>query len=287
VTFYDLVAQARTRLEHAGIAPAEAARDADLLARHAAGWDHATWLSRRREQSTEEFDERYDALIARRVAREPVAYIRGVQAFWGREFRVTNAVLIPRPESELLVEEASRYLATRSDAVVLDIGTGSGCIAITLALEHDSARVYASDVSAAALAVARDNAARLGATARVTFLTGPYAAGTPRPVDLIVTNPPYVAARDRPVLPLEVSVHEPAIALFGGDDGFSAIRAILREAAAVLSPAGLVMMEIGYLQADRLQAEVSIIPGLSLDAWRYDLQGIPRVAVVRRVGGSV
>src|SRR5690606_20168040 len=141
----EAAAKARGELIDAGISPAVAALDADLLARHAAGWNHATWIARRTETANETFLARYAELIARRRAREPVAYIRGVQECWGREFVATPAVLIPRPDTELLVEQALEVLADNPNLTVVDVGTGSGCIAITLALECQKPRVFAVD----------------------------------------------------------------------------------------------------------------------------------------------
>jgi len=282
VTFQDATVTARARLIEAGLQPTTAALDADLLARHAAGWDLATWLARRIEPAGAAFHERYQPLVARRLAREPVAYIRGVQEFWGREYHVSRDVLIPRPETELLIERAGLFLATRPHAVVVDIGTGSGCIAITLALDYPGAEVYAVDISAAALAVARDNAARLHAD-RVRFVHGSHLAETPRPIDLIVSNPPYVAERDKPGLSPEVRDHEPAVALFGGHDGWRDVRAILESAPVALSAEGCLMVELGYGQSERLAEEVERAGGLVLQQIAEDLQGIPRVAIVTRI----
>jgi release factor glutamine methyltransferase len=282
VTFYQASVRARGLLVEAGLRPETATLDADLLARHALGWDHATWLARRTETATDDFHARYDALITRRRNREPVAYIRGVQEFWGRDFLVSPAVLIPRPETELLIELAGDFLKTHPDARIVDVGTGSGCIAVTLALEHPASTVYAVDISEAALSVARDNAARLGAAGRVTFVHGSLLAAVPRPIDLIVTNPPYVAERDKRGLSREVRDHEPAVALFGGDDGWREIRTLLREVPDALAGDGLMLMEMGYGQYEHLERELKAVPDVILSTISSDLQGIPRVASLRR-----
>jgi release factor glutamine methyltransferase len=281
VTFYEAASQARTRLIDAGLQPTTAALDADLLARHAAGWDLATWLARRTEPADASFQQRYQPLVLRRLRREPVAYIRGIQEFWGREFWVTPDVLIPRPETELLIERARTFLAAHPHAVVVDIGTGSGCIAITLALEHPTTAVFAIDISEPALGVARQNALRLNAE-RVRFIRGSHLAHAPRPIDLIVANPPYVAERDKPGLSPEVRDHEPAIALFGGDDGWRNLRTILRAAPDVLSIDGCLMMELGYGQSEHLAHEVEQAGRLVLQEIAEDLQRIPRLAIVTR-----
>lgn len=282
MTFYEAAVRGRTLLIDAGILPETATLDADLLARHALGWDLATWLARRREPADEHFTHKLETLLERRLAREPVAYIRGVQEFWGRDFLVTPAVLIPRPETELLIELANDYLRAHPRAVIVDVGTGSGCIAVTLALEHPATTVHAVDISNDALAVASRNAARLGAAERVNFVHGSLLSTTPRPVDLIVTNPPYVAERDRPGLSREVRDHEPAVALFGGDDGWRDIRVLLRSAPQALTVDGLMLMELGYGQSEQLAAEISDVQGLSLLGIAADLQGIPRVARICR-----
>ena len=284
MTFHEAAAAARVALRQVGISPATAALDADLLARHAAGWDLATWSARRREAADASFEQRYAALIARRLTREPVAYIRGIQEFWGRDFEVCSSVLIPRPETELLVATASEYLHAHPDALVVDVGTGSGCIAITLSLEHPSAKLFAVDLSDEALTIARRNAERLGAAPRVTFARGSYLSGTPTPVDLIVSNPPYVAATDRPAIPPEVKDFEPEMALFGGDDGLRDIKALLAQSVTALAADGVLMMEIGDGQYERVVAEIRTVPSLVLETMHADLQSIPRVAVVRRRG---
>jgi release factor glutamine methyltransferase len=276
---HDVAIAAARELAAAGVATP--ALDADLLARHALGWDLARWLTHRDEPANAAFERRYAALIARRRSREPVAYIRGVQEFWNREFRVTPSVLIPRPESELLIETAAPF-AQAADAVIVDIGTGSGCLAITLALEHPAARVYATDLSEVALVVALDNARRLGAEGRIQWMRGTYLADCPRAVDLIVTNPPYVAERERSDLQPEVRDYEPAAALFAGPDGLRDIRHILREARAALVAEGRLLMEMGVAQSAAVAKEISSLEGLVLEAVHADLQGIPRVAQIRR-----
>jgi release factor glutamine methyltransferase len=289
VTFAEWLADASRLLTAAGRDERESRRDAALLARWDLGWPMALWLVSLGEEAPPDFEARLAPLIARRARAEPIAYLTGEREFFGRSFRVTPDVLIPRPETELVVEEALACLyARRPDPersrppVVVDVGTGSGCIAITLTLEFPSARVVATDVSAAALAVAVDNARGLDAADRVTFRHGPLLAGWNEPVDLIVSNPPYVAARDRGALPDDVVRYEPATALFGGDDGLDVMRALVPTAAAALVPGGWLIMEIGLGQADDVQRLVRDVPGLDLVRLRSDLQRILRVVVARR-----
>ena len=281
MTFHEVATRARDALREVGISPPTAALDADLLARHAAGWDLATWITRRAEPADAVFVDHYQELIARRRTREPVAYIRGVQEFWGRDFEVRSGVLIPRPETELLVETALEVLGSRGTMTVVDVGTGSGCIAITLALEHPSAELHAVDISEEALVVARQNARRLGAHG-VRFVKGSYLTGAPAEIDLIVSNPPYVASTARPAIAPEVRDFEPEVALFGGDDGLRDIRMLLSQSAGALAHDGTLVFEMGDGQFEQVEDEVRAMNVFVLEELRDDLQGIPRVAVVRR-----
>ena len=276
------VQRGRRALIEAGISPDDAERDAALLARGLTGWSAAEWLVRRHDIAPPDFADRFFALIARRAAREPIAYITGEREFYGRPFTVTPQVLIPRPETELLVEEARRCAAEWTAPTILDLGTGSGCIAVTLALECPDARVIATDDSAAALAIARANAVRLGASHRIEFREGAYLAGVSAPIDLLVSNPPYVAEGDRGTLPRDVADYEPAAALFGGADGLDVVRCLVPLAARGLAPAGWLLLEIGQGQDERVREIVAAADGLTLDRIRPDLQGIPRVVVARR-----
>lgn len=195
----------------------------------------------------------FEDLIARRRAGTPIAYLTGVREFWSREFIVTPDVLIPRPETELLVELALEQLSDKPGATVLDLATGSGAIAVTLALEDAAAEVYASDVSAAALAIARRNAERHGA--RVRFLESDWFAGFPDGLafDLIVSNPPYIPESDPHLREGDVRF-EPRLALEAGADGLDAYRIIASQARSWLRPRGLLLLEHGYDQAGALEA---------------------------------
>lgn len=268
------------RLRAAGFAADDARRDATVVARHLLRWSVADWLSHSREDAPPDFQSSFDALIARRAAHEPVAYLVGEKEFYGRPFRVTSDTLIPRPETEGLVEAALAWVRARSPgaAHVVDIGTGSGCVAITLALEagaRPGLMFTATDISTGALSVARDNATRLGATT-VVFRTGHLLADTALPVDLIVSNPPYVPARDRDTLQPDVRLFEPATALFAGDDGLDLIRELVPAARRALAPGGALMMEIGDGQADAVCALLDA-EGFSHVQRQPDLQGIPRI----------
>jgi release factor glutamine methyltransferase len=278
------LASAVRRLEAAGF-PAEAGRrDAEILARAALGWTAADWLSRQRERPTGAFRERFESAIGRRCRREPVAYITGEREFYGRVFRVTSDVLIPRPETELVVEEALAVIGAgsrQSDRYALvDVGTGSGCLAVTLALECPAATVTATDLSAAALDVAGDNASRLGAS--VNFRHVALIGDEPERYDLVVSNPPYVSERERFTLMPDVRDYEPPQALFGGADGLEVIRALVPAAERALRPGGWLILEIGEGQSAAVQSICETTGRLSVRRVSPDLAGVPRVVVARR-----
>jgi release factor glutamine methyltransferase len=225
--------------------------------------------------------ERFAALVARRADGEPVAYIVGEREFWGLALRVTPAVLIPRPETELLVERALHALPDGAPCSVLELGTGSGAVAVAIARERRQARVVATDASADALAVARDNARRHGAA--ISFACGDWfaAAGEER-FDLIVTNPPYVASADPHLSQGDVRF-EPRIALDGGSDGLDCIRRIAREARRHLAPDGWLAFEHGYDQHPACR-ELLLDAGYTDVQDFADLSGQPRACVGRRAG---
>lgn len=268
---------AKAQLVAAGIEGSEAARDVLLLARHVLGWDRATVHSRDADPPPAGFAPAYAAAIARRARREPMAYITGVQEFWNRDFAVSPAVLIPRPETELIIEEAMSMVF----ATVADIGTGSGCLAVTLAAEVLQARVVATDISAAALGVARANAQRHGVADRIEFRETRYLEGIPGPFDLIVSNPPYVTDAEYATLAPEVRAFEPRTALTAGPDGLDEVWAVLACAAGSLDRGGMLLMEIGYQQAAAVTALLAADGPLTLLRISPDLQGIPRLVVAQ------
>ena len=278
-----LVVAARERFVRAGIPPNQAAIDAEVLARHLLEWDRATYLTRRDDPIAEPDRRRYDELAARRERREPVAYITGVREFWGREFLVSPAVLIPRPETEFIIEQSLARLADRQYPWrIADVGTGSGCIAVSLACELPRSTIAATDVSRAALLVARQNARRLGVADRVHFVHTSLLAGTRGPFDLIVANPPYVPPSYRPSLSADVRDQEPDAALFGeGADGLGTIRGLLAQVSSRLSPGARLLMEFGFDQADGVRAALAGHPDLKLEEILNDLQGYERTLVAR------
>ncbi len=245
-------AEARASLRAAGVP--DPARDAQVLARAApdAG-TFADW-------------------IARRSAREPVSHILGRRAFWNHEFRVTGDVLDPRPETETLVEHA---LAAPFDRV-LDLGTGSGCVLLSLLAERPEASGLGTDLSKAALDVARGNAVALGLAERAAFRQADWLTGIDETFDLVVANPPYIAAAEMPGLAPELRRWEPGLALSPGGDGLDAYRTITRDVPAHLGPGGRLMVEIGATQAAAVTA-LFAAAGLTNIGVQPDLDGRDRV----------
>jgi release factor glutamine methyltransferase len=276
------LAGARARLASAGIAPDEAAIDVDLYARTLMSWDRARLLTEQAGPVPRELEPAFSEWIERRALKEPTAYIVGVREFYGLDFRVYPAVLIPRPETEFIVEEALPLLRAMPSPRVADIGTGSGCLAVTLAHEAPACRVVATDLSAAALRVAADNAQRHGVAGRVRFVETSYLDAVRETFDLIVANPPYVRDGDKPGLAIAVR-HEPEVALFGGGDGLRDVAGVLDAAVGSLRREGWLVMEFGYGQEDGVRGLVEARPALRLERIRADLQGIARTAVIRHL----
>jgi len=277
----DRLAAARRRLEAAGLSSSDAAIDAEVLVRHILGWDRADLIVLQRDPEPPDFPARLDALIARRTAREPVAQIIGSREFWGLEFEVTADVLIPRPETELIIEETLAFADAHSCREVVDVGTGSGCLAVTIAHALPGVRVTAVDASAAALEVARRNAARHGVDNRVTFHHGDVLEGLSGRVDLIVSNPPYVPEADAALMQEDVVRYEPYMALFGGRTGFEVLERLFEQAAERLAPGGHLIVEFGFGQAEQVTA-LAEGAGWRVVRVREDLQSIPRTIVLNR-----
>jgi release factor glutamine methyltransferase len=280
-TIRELVAAASDRLREAGIS-ASANLDARLLAQHVLGWDSARLLASAGEAAPEGFPAAYEPLVARRVAREPLAYITGHREFFGLEFEVTPAVLIPRPETEILVEAVLSSMPTSQLFTMIDACTGCGNIAVAVAKERVNARVIATDISGAALEVARRNAARHGVEGRVTFTRTDLFDDIAGPVDVITVNPPYVPDKSRPGLQPEVGAHEPHVALFGGTEGLTIVTRVIDEAPPLIRPGGYLMFEFGLGQEVEVEALLKASTQLAMVDLKRDLQGISRTAIARR-----
>lgn len=290
VTVGELARQGTMMLRRAGIE--DAAREAGWLLEHALRRP-ALDLRLSESQPVEgEGLRRAQALLARRANREPLQYLLGTQEFCGVEFEVEPSVLIPRPETELLVDAAVRYVGMHSAAgrrpVIVDMGTGSGCIAVTLARRMPLAVLYATDRSAEALRVAKRNAERHGVAGQVTFLEGDLlqplrACGVTGRVDLVISNPPYIAEREWEALQPEVRLFEPRIALAGGEDGLAIYRRLVQEAAKLLTTAGWLIMEVGQGQVHPILALIEATGRYGTVDVRRDQAGIDRVVCARRV----
>jgi release factor glutamine methyltransferase len=311
ITVRDALKEGIARLRVANISSFTLA--AELLLLHAANRER-TWLfSHPDEILPASVAEDFFSLLRRRTSGEPTQHLTGKQEFWGLEFLVTPDVLIPRPETEHLIEVALDRLALRDlrfkhsqnmsgeGLSIADIGTGSGCIAIALAKELPAATIYATDISPKALAIAQQNVARLGFSNRIHFLESnlldalssssetrvvehaPRTMTEPSPtLDLIISNPPYISLNEAASLPTEVRDHEPAVALFGGEEGYELYAGLIVEAEQFLKPGGLLVLELGHNSLPAVQ------PLLESPAWTgvlvtNDLANIPRVLSAEKI----
>ncbi len=264
----------------------EARLDAEWLVAHALGLDRlGLYLALDRPLVEVEIDRARD-LVKRRGRGEPVAYLTGSREFYGRRFAVGPGCLVPRPETELLVDVAREWRTepgSPAEPIGLDVGTGSGCVALTLALEIDGATIEAIDVSSEALAFAERNAEALGARVRLRRADAfeDLAQRPDRSLDLLVSNPPYVDPRERAALPADVREHEPAVALFAPESDLDRWpRFLLERSMHLLRPGGLLLVELGLGQAERVQA-LARERGLEVQL-RRDLAGIDRVLAFRQ-----
>ena len=260
----------------------EAALEANVLVRHVLALERADLLARPETPLVPAQAAALEGLLARRLRREPLAYVLGAREFHGLDFRVTPAVMVPRPETETLVEEALAWARERPAPVtVADVGTGSGCIVVSLAVRLPGVQFLATDVSPAALAVAEENARSHGVAKRVQLLSGHLLQPLPGPVDLIVANLPYIPSGRLDTLQPEVRDHEPREALDGGRDGTDLLRPLLRQAEAYLQPGGAVMLEIDDEQGATMAEQArSVFPAAAVRVQR-DLAGLDRVLVVQ------
>lgn len=258
--------------------------DSETLLLHVVGKNKAWLLAHSEDELPECEAVRFLELIERRHAGEPIQYITGETEFYGLPFRVTPDVLIPRPETEHLVEKALALASGIPQLRILDIGTGSGAIAVALAHHLPDGQITALDISTTALAIARDNADRNGVANRVRFLESDLLAAVARDqeqFDLIISNPPYVPTADRDSLSVEVRDHEPALALFAGKDGLDIYRRLIPAALQSLAPCGHLLLEIGYGQSEAIAAMLQGAGFIRIE-FVPDLQGIPRVACAQR-----
>ncbi len=223
--------------------------EAEILLTHVVGASRSTLLTHPERRLMEDQVTRYRALVDDRMLGYPLPHLTGEVPFYGLDIEVTPEVMIPRPETEVLVELALAHRPAR----VIDVGTGSGCIAVALAKHLPGLTAYAIDISRPALAVARRNAEKHGVDNRIQFVVGDLLDKRPAPVDLIVSNPPYVSADEWASLPSSIRYHEPRLALDGGPDGLEVIRRLLSQSQGLLEPGGAILVEIGASQGDDVQ----------------------------------
>jgi release factor glutamine methyltransferase len=253
-------------------------RDAEVLLASVLGCDAVALFAHPERVLSAQESNQFESFVTRRAASEPIQYILGEQEFFGLPFIVTPDVLIPRPETEHLVEAVLQRVPPQAEAQILDVGTGSGAIAVALAYHLPTAHVIAVDLSPAALAVAQRNAARHGVAARMTFQQSDLLQAFDHlHLDVLVSNPPYIAASE--VLEPQVANYEPHSALYAGPTGLEIYERLIPQARHVLKPNGWILLEIGYAQSSAMHNLLSDWTGVD---FINDLQGIPRVAVARR-----
>ncbi len=273
---HDALIAASNQLTKAGLANAR--RDAELLLMFALGRDRTYLFSHPEHPLTEQESARYNDALNQRSQGMPPQYIMGRQEFWGMDFIVSPDVLIPRPETEHLVETVLELARSLESPCIVDVGTGSGCIALALAKELPHAEVHAVDISPEALDIARRNAKLHHLEQRVTFhrsdLLGTFTQG--ELFDFVVSNPPYIGESEKSQLQIEVRDFEPHLALFSGPNGYEIIERLIQQAAQVLKPGGWLAMEIGAGQHERL---VTLLADWTHLRFVEDLQGIKRVAL--------
>ena len=279
------LASAVGRLEAADVGSAR--MNAEVLLMFVLGVNRAYLYAHPERELNQEEETRYDEVLAPRATGMPSQYVTGHQEFWGLDFVVSPAVLIPRPETEHLVETVLELARGTSRPKIVDVGTGSGCIALALAHELKHAEVYAADISLDALEIARANAARLQLDGRVRFLQcdvltpSSVSAALPNDFDFVVSNPPYVGFGEADKVQKSVRDFEPRVAVFAGEQGLDVIAPLVEQAHAALKPGGWLAMEIGYSMRD---AVLDLLHAIMWEEIRVvpDLQGIPRVIAARK-----
>jgi len=254
--------------------------DAQVLLAHAVGARRVALCADYSRRLADEEGLRFRALVDRRLTGEPVAYLTGVREFWSLPLRVDRRALVPRPDTETVLEEVMALFPAAPPRLFADVGTGSGCLAVALAGMFPRSRGWAIDLDEAALSLAQENVRALGLEARLVCLLGDLLQPLPEPVELIVSNPPYIPTAEIPWLPIDVRGFEPLRALDGGVDGLELIQRLIREASGKLSPGGWLVLEVGDGQASRV-TEILRHAGWPEVRTRKDLGGIGRVVAAR------
>jgi release factor glutamine methyltransferase len=287
-TLHEAYRKLVSSLQAAGIEQPEAQREADLIIEHATGWSKARQMAYPEAQLEDEALSVIERIEGERRKRVPLQYLLGEQWFMGLPFKVRSGVLIPRPDTETLVEQAVKFLSTASRPVFVDIGTGSGAIAIAVLHALPEAQAYALDVSKVALATAAENAARHAVEQRLTLVEGDWLSFQPqRPLDAVLCNPPYVPISQASELEPEVAVFEPKEAIFGTDeDGLGFFRSLSARAGELLRPDGLIFLEVGRGQAEAVTSLFSNA-GWGQVAVYSDLGGIARCISAAHAVGAI
>jgi release factor glutamine methyltransferase len=277
VTLAEAMRAAAARLGAAGVDSPDL--DARVLALEAFGLDHAALISQGADAARPQALDRLDAMIARREAGEPVARILGRREFWGLDFALSPATLVPRPDSETVVQAALDAIEGRDGPLrMLDLGTGTGCLLLALLAERKDAFGIGVDRSAEAAATARGNAQALGLGGRAAFIVGDWAASLIGPFELLISNPPYIAGSEIPGLDADVREHDPRLALDGGVSGLDAYAAITRDAPRLMARQGALVLELGAGQEADV-ARLATDAGFDVRAAQRDLGGVPRALV--------
>lgn len=259
-----------------------ASLDARILLQHVLGINHEQWVASPTVDMTSEQATTYESFIVRRAEREPIAHITGKREFWSMDFKVTNATLDPRPDSETIIEALLQRVADKQAPLeILDLGTGTGCLLLALLKELPNAHGTGIDLSREAMAVAQENAMSLGLSARASFHHGNWCDGLgEKKFDIIVSNPPYIPSSSIKSLAPEVAQFEPKLALDGGIDGLDCYRKIIVALPAILNIDGIAAFEVGAGQI-QMVADIASENGLQLEGMRKDMQGIPRCLLLK------
>ena len=280
-TISEALARAKAQLASQGLDSAFI--DAELLLSHLLHIRRIDLIILRDRKLTDTEERAYADLLQRRSRREPVAYITGTREFFGRDFRVNPSVLIPRPETEILVEQAISLAP--AGAKILEIGVGSGAVIISVLCEREDLLGFGNDISLAALSTARENAGLHGVANRLRLFAGNSLKSTGGTWPLIIANPPYIARDDMDTLEDDVRLYEPGSALFGGKDGLDIVKGIIGSLGLMLASGGMLIMEVGLGQKEAVDSLVAYRGTIRVRSWIKDLSGIERAVIMERIHG--
>lgn len=281
ITVFDALARARDLLKTQSIDSPRT--DAELLLAHVLGLSRLDLIIHRDRDVGDQELQAFERLLERRLAREPIAYILGEKEFYGRTFKVSPHVLIPRPETEIIVDQA--LILAPAGARVLELGVGSGAVIVSLLCERNDLKGFGSDISVEAVRITRENAASHDVSPRLHLFAGDLFQGLEGAFPLILINPPYVALSEQESLEDDVALFEPGQALFGGKDGLDIVKEIIDRVPEHLFPGGICIMEVGKGQKKAVEDMVSRQKAVRLRHWADDLAGVPRTVIIERIHG--